>query len=112
MEMGHLREADRRALEEFRAAIRKQFSGRFLDFRLFGSKARGDDGPESDIDVLLVTKEKDRSIREAVFDLVVELNLKYDVVLSPVILTWEEYVGRLSKPSPFYQVTQKEGVPL
>ncbi len=65
---------------------------------LFGSKAKGKDDDESDIDLLLLTK---RPIswkeRKAIIDTLFTFELEYDVIISPFILTKTEWTkGPLS----------------
>ena len=46
--------ADARAVAAFVERVRSVLGERVVAIRLFGSKARGDADPESDIDILLV----------------------------------------------------------
>ncbi len=50
--LARLDPAERGWVEEFRTAVRARYGARVRDLRLFGSKVRGDDHDESDIDVL------------------------------------------------------------
>lgn len=45
-----------RVLAQFVAALRRQFGERLFTVALFGSRARGDDRPDSDIDLLIVCR--------------------------------------------------------
>ena len=47
-------EAVERALADFVAAIRRHYGERLLGLYLFGSRARGDHAPDSDVDVAVV----------------------------------------------------------
>ena len=47
-------EAVGHALAEFAAAIRRHYKDRLLGLYLFGSRARGDHTPESDVDVAVI----------------------------------------------------------
>jgi len=46
-------EIDRQAVQEFVAQVRARRGNQLVALKLFGSKARGDDTPESDIDILV-----------------------------------------------------------
>lgn len=77
------------AINEFHQILKSRFSSDLQTVKVFGSVARGTAGEESDIDVLVLIKEKTPAIRETISDLAFEVNLKYDVVLSPVIMSCE-----------------------
>ena len=49
-----LKSKDAAALEEFLRSLRSALGKNLLEAKLFGSKARGRDQPDSDIDVLVV----------------------------------------------------------
>jgi predicted nucleotidyltransferase len=96
------------ALEKLKDALVRDF--RLLELRLFGSKARGDSDPESDIDVLIVLEEFDWETEKAVSHLCFEINIEYGVLLVPVLYSRAEYESELTKVTPFYQNVRKEGV--
>ena len=48
-----------KALEQFADAVRRHYGPRLSDIMLFGSRARGDDGPDSDADVVVVLEDGD-----------------------------------------------------
>lgn len=45
---------ERKALDDFAAAVRAHYGDRLDKIVLFGSRARGDDGPQSDADLAIV----------------------------------------------------------
>ena len=52
--------ADERTwLRRYKAALDEQFPGLIEELLLYGSKARGDDHPESDLDILIITGDTD-----------------------------------------------------
>jgi len=93
-------------------ALKDALSNRFhlLDFRLFGSKARGGSGAESDIDIMVVLDKCDSATRSDVYDIVFETNLKYDTFISATIFTREELEQGPMSESPIYKIIQKEGI--
>jgi predicted nucleotidyltransferase len=93
-------------------ALKDALSNRFhlLDFRLFGSKARGGSGTESDIDIMVVLDKCDPATRSEVYDIVFETNLKYDTFISATIFTREELEQGPMSESPIYKIIQKEGI--
>ncbi len=77
---------------------------------LFGSQARGDYEPDSDIDVLVVTERLDEKVREAILDEAFEISLNEDVVLIPVIYDLEGFGSPLFRAGPLYQNISQEGI--
>ena len=96
------------ALKKLKDALVRDF--RLLELRLFGSKARGDSDPESDIDVLIVLENCDWEIEKAVSRLCFDINIEHGVLLVPVLYSQAEYESDLTKVTPFYQNVRKEGV--
>lgn len=77
---------------------------------LFGSQARGDYEPDSDIDVFVVTERLDTKIREAILDEAFEISLNEDVMLLPVIYDLERFESPLFRAGPLYQNISREGI--
>lgn len=76
----------------------------------FGSQARGDYQPDSDIDVLVVTDKLDKKIRETILDEAFEISLNEDVVLTPIICDLERFESPLFRAQPLYQNITREGI--
>lgn len=83
---------------------------RLLDFRVFGSKARGDASPDSDIDVMIEIEECSPAIESAIDDLVFEINLAHDCLISLIIFSKRELEEGSLGESPIYKAIEKEGV--
>lgn len=105
-------EKSSRAIKEFCELLRGELGENLLGIRLFGSVARGTATPESDIDILVLVQREDRATREAIIGTAVEINLKHDVVVSPVIMSAERYSAPLFRETYFYKSLQEEGIPL
>ena len=79
---------------------------------LFGSYARGDVDPGSDIDVLLLVDASRQDISDRnwqVGDLAAELLLDHGIVVSPIVEN-REYFNRNLQLFPFYRSIEREGV--
>ncbi|MGA2915770.1 MAG: nucleotidyltransferase domain-containing protein [Sedimentisphaerales bacterium] len=78
---------------------------------LYGSYARGSAGPESDLDLLILldqelTIQKKKQIR----DLLYEISLKNDVVISAIIKSTSTWDMPITKATPLYNNIQRFGV--
>ena len=102
----------REAIELFSKNIKEKLSFNIKDVRLFGSVARGTDTPDSDIDILVMVEKDDRDISNAIIDIVVDINLEYDVVIIPIIITGTHYANPLFRETAFFHNLEFEGVPL
>ncbi|HHV62472.1 MAG TPA: nucleotidyltransferase domain-containing protein [Firmicutes bacterium] len=100
------------AINEFCRLLRERLGRNLVDIRLFGSVARGTFTAESDIDILVVLHDEDRLSRETVIEAAVDINLEYDVVISPVIMSMRHYSDPLLRETLFYRSIQGEGVSL
>ena len=100
----------REAIELFSKNVKDRLSPNIKDVRLFGSVARGTDTPESDIDILVLVEKEDRDISDAIMDIVVDINLEYDVVITPIIITGSHYANPLFRETAFFHNLEFEGI--
>ncbi len=77
---------------------------------LFGSRARGDFNGSSDMDILIVIT--DIQIKNRVISALHDIELEYDVPLSPVIFTSREYEINKKLKSGFIENIEREGIVL
>ncbi|PWD97996.1 nucleotidyltransferase domain-containing protein [Marinilabilia rubra] len=101
----------REIINEIKSVVKKENpDARII---LFGSEARGDSRPDSDIDVLILLNKYPLtySDRSAVTGPLFDLELETGVVVSPVVFSRKEWENRPFK-TPFYVNIQNEGVPL
>jgi uncharacterized protein len=105
--------ADRTALSEFVSRLRSALGGQWIEVRLFGSKARGDARPDSDLDVLVVIDAPARwPPAKTISDIAFEVNLAHDVFISPVVITSAALADDKQAQSPFIRAVQADSVPL
>lgn len=100
------------AIREFCHLVRGKLGSDLKEMRLFGSKARRTSGPESDIDVLLITAGKDRPLEEIVIEAAVDVNLEHDVFIVPLVIPESRYYSPLYRETLLFNTTQEEGVSL
>lgn len=74
---------------------------------LFGSKARGDDRPDSDIDVLVIVKDETWPVKSAILRVGARLSLEYDLLFNLVVISEERWQRMEQIKYPlFLQVVQ------
>lgn len=104
-----LKKKDRLAIEEAVSVLKKSFP--IAAVRLFGSKARGDDDLESDIDLLILTaRELSWRERNAMTDAVFDIQLKYGCVISLLVVPEEKWSRGIFVAHPIHEVIEEEGV--
>ncbi len=78
---------------------------------LFGSKARGDDDTDSDIDLLLLTeKSLHWKERQAVIHELFDIEMAYEVVISILDTTVSEWKNGIFTVFPIHQDIMRDGV--
>lgn len=108
----HLFPDEKKAVEVFVKRLLVEFGQDVTDVRLFGSKARGKAGPDSDLDILVLVQRPDYALKHAILWLAAEVSLTYDVLLSPRVVpptAWQEMV---EADTLFYRTVCTEGIPL
>ena len=116
--MSHLMPDDRTAIEEYVATIRERFPSRILDVILFGSKARGDAGTESDIDLVVVVDAENiedmefPEVRSALWRIASQVSLQYDVVLSCRVFDRGRWARAKRMRLPLYRAVVSDGISL
>jgi len=103
---------EKQALDDFVQALYAQYGPHVVSVTLFGSKARGDAGPDSDLDLLVVLRDSDWRLRRAVRRLAARISLKYALLLSVRAIGQEQWAELARYRFPLYKAIQAEGVDL
>ncbi|NER21062.1 MAG: nucleotidyltransferase domain-containing protein [Symploca sp. SIO1B1] len=95
-------------LTKFKKYLHRLYGRQLSKLVLFGSQARGDAKPESDIDVLLVLQSASDSAQDSEINaLIADLCLEYNVLVSCVSVTEEQYY---QENSPLLINIHREGI--
>ncbi|MBI4314338.1 MAG: nucleotidyltransferase domain-containing protein [Chloroflexi bacterium] len=87
----HLSAKERKAIQRAVHRLAAEFPEQVRFVALFGSKARGDFGPESDIDLLIISEKDDWHTRHKIRNPVIDVNLDYSLYISPRVIGWERF---------------------
>jgi len=104
-----LHKRDAEILERFRTLLQTR-GVRVKRVIVYGSRARGDNDPDSDLDVLVEVAEADSAVRRAVLDCAWEAGYDDCVVVAPTLFTTEEIERGPESESVFVQSVLREGV--
>ena len=105
----------KKALNEFVNGLNDIIGDSLVNVILYGSYARGEqcEGAErSDIDVMILVNVPSNAIKQiqkAVLEYSFNLNLKYDILISPIVENVDVFNHR-KKFMVFYKNVQKDGV--
>ena len=103
-----LSDSERAALSELKRKLEERFE--LLDVRIFGSKARGEAAPDSDIDVMIEIEDYNPVSESEIDDIVFKINLEHDCLISVVIFGRREIEEGPLGESPLYRVIEREGI--
>jgi len=109
-----LLEGERRVFREILKTVEQAVGPHCLSATLFGSVARGSEGPASDFDLLIVLRQgrdRDRMAR-ALSDLASGLSRTWGVRLNPLTFTMAQVRPRLREKHPLFTAALRDGVPL
>jgi len=79
---------------------------------LFGSRARGDEKPYSDYDILIVAPEKERGLIDALYDATMEVLYETHRLISLKIYRRADFERLAAIRTPFMRNVLRDGVPL
>jgi predicted nucleotidyltransferase len=101
----------RKILKNLKRELMQIYGPQIHSVLLYGSRARGDERPDSDIDILIVLK-NDFNYSEMLrlsSDLTASLSLENDVVISRAFVSKEQFEH---KQTPFLMNVRREAVPV
>jgi predicted nucleotidyltransferase len=97
---------------EIARKLKRRWSERVpvVEMRVFGSRARGDNESDSDMDVFIEIERHTREIEEIVRDIAWETGLEYFIHVSPLIFSRDDVENSPMRSSPILGNVRKEGV--
>jgi predicted nucleotidyltransferase len=110
--LDRLNPREREAILEFVHLLEEQFGDLIASVALFGSKARGESTPDSDLDLLVVVNSDDWRVHKQIRYLAADVCLKYEVELSPRVWSLSHRQEMEAINSLLHQNIQREGIRL
>ena len=99
---------DREIAKELKERLSKIVN--LLDFRVFGSRARGDADEHSDMDVFIEVESINKELNEKIFDITWEVGFKHFMVISTLIFTRNELENSPLRSSSIVKNIDREGI--
>lgn len=99
---------------EIAKKLKERLSGavQLVDFRVFGSRARGDAEEYSDMDVFVEVEYLDKQLKKKIREIVWEVGFENSVYISPLIFTRHEIEDSPLRASPIVKNIREEGIQL
>jgi predicted nucleotidyltransferase len=105
-----LTRADKRWIREFRRELTERFPGMVEQMLIYGSKARGEAGPDSDLDVLLIVRHEAANRKRQMREIGYLLAAEGEAVPSIMAYTVQEWENRRRSGSPFREAVERDKV--
>lgn len=100
---------EKKSLERIASRLREAYGKKIAEMYAFGSRVRGDFGPASDFDLLVVVQKRDPALEKGIINIIVEEETKSGLNFSPVIKDFKTFEQERNHNTPFYESLQKEG---
>jgi predicted nucleotidyltransferase len=100
------------AVRSFVEKLFARYPERIRQTVLFGSKARGDSGVWSDIDILIVVDDDDWRFQHAISNVASKVSLEYDVLIGPRVIGHARWERMRQNHFSLYRNIASEGIPL
>ncbi len=109
-----LLKGERAIFREILKSVEKAVAPHCLSVTIFGSVARGSEGPDSDFDLLVVLRHGQRRdlISRVLSDLAATLSKTWGIRLNPITFSTTQVRRHLAEGNPLFVAAVRDGIPL
>lgn len=103
-----MKECDRQILDIFASRIRQHFPNARI--WAFGSRARGDAGKDSDLDICVVVPQLDTNTSELISYIAWDIGFEHEIFISTIKYSQEQFERGPCSVSPIVKSILREGI--
>ena len=110
MAINRITQKESDALQAFNQRLLNELGKQVRQVILFGSKARGDSAPDSDIDVLILAEDEGRQLRKTISKISSQIGLDYDVCLGALLIANKRWQQMSSERFSLCRNVERDGI--
>ncbi len=103
-----MNDRDRQILQEFSTQVRQHHPS--AQIWAFGSRARGDAQPDSDLDICVVLETLDRPTWEQISNIAWEVGFNHDILITTIKYSRQQFEDSPIATSPLIKNILEEGI--
>ena len=108
----YLQPNEKAAISEYINRLMGHLDNCLVEVYLFGSKARGDFTPDSDLDLLVILEVDDWETKDQARFVAADIALEYDVLINTHILSQMRWEEMAHQQTTLWRAVQQDGVSL
>lgn len=112
LEDSQLTNREQEAIQAFVKRLEAKFGDQMLSIRLFGSRARGEAQPDSDMDIAVIVDHVGPELRKSIRFMAVDVWLQYGIYISTRVWSLDHWRELESLQTNLYKTLQQEGIEL
>lgn len=100
------------AVQKLLARLQTAYGKQIRQAMLFGSKARGNAGSDSDIDILLLVEKETWALKDEISGLAADINLEADLQIDVRVIGLERWQHMARIQAGLYRTISQDAIPL
>lgn len=108
----YLTNFEKKGVLEFIKEIKLKLKDNLLSIKILGSKINGNFNSYSDIDLFILVKNRSSKVCSLIAEIATKIDLKYNLDISPLVLSLKEHQKNIYFQSMFVNDLQKKGITL
>lgn len=107
-------EQDRALIEEFKRRLPTDIIPHIRQMIMYGSRARGDAGQDSDLDLVALVDENSSALEQRLDEIAYNLMWDHDFkpIISLKVFSEERFRSAAAKGYSYYRTIEREGIPV